>query len=561
MHFFTDIIAQTISTAHPEISAETVISNLEKPRNAEFGDLALPCFKYAGVFQKPPMKIAEGLIALFANNPAFESLTNVNGYLNFKFKRSKFVENLIEDLKTGKFTQELEADGAGKTMVIDFSSPNIAKKLHLGTFRSTIIGNAIYKIYKTLGWKVVRINHLGDWGTQFGKLMSAYLKWGNEEELHQRPMAYLVELYVRFNTEAENNPDLDIEGRAWFAKLENKDPEAVKMWEIFRKYTLEDLHKSYNRIGVEFDYYWGEAFYEPFLGALINEIENSIGKISEGALIVDLEEYNMPPCLIRKSDGASTYAARDIAAAKYRYEQFKYDQSLYVIGATQQLHCNQFFKSMELLGYDFAKNCKLIGFGKILGLSTRKGTAVYLDELFDEAQERALKIIDERNPELPDKEITADKIGIGAIIFQDLAKSRIKDSEFNWERVLSFEGETGPYVQYAYMRIFNILEKIGELDTTDINAELLTDDVSYTLLIILNEFSDKIRKAQRDCEPFVIADYILDLAKAFNKFYHANRVNGEEENVVKARVWLLKELAKTYAHCMEILGVPVITKM
>lgn len=561
MKYFADIIANIIALTYTDISVNTILSALEKPKNPDFGDIALPCFKFAGQLKKSPMKIADEIITLFNNNVNFARIQNISGYINFKFNRRIFVQNLIDDFNSNISAKELKSEGDGKTMVIDFSSPNIAKRLHLGTFRSTIIGNALQKIYKMLGWKVIRINHLGDWGTQFGKLMCAYKLWGNEEELHRDPIIYLENLYYKIHSEEEVNPELTTESRNWFARLENKDPEAVSLWETFRKYTLENLNKSYQRIGVEFDCYWGEAFYEPYLSDLILKVENSIGKISEGALIVDLEEYKMPPCMIRKSDGSSTYATRDIAAAKYRFEQFNYDLSLYVIGFSQQLHCNQIFKTMELLDYEFAKKCKLVGFGKILGLSTRKGTQVYLDEMLDEAVERALKIIEEKNHDLVNKSEIAEKIGIGAIIFQDLSKSRIKDSEFNWERVLSFEGETGPYVQYTYVRIVNILEKTGKISTKNIDSTILTDEDSFPILILLNEFNDRLKKALRDNEPFIIADYILDLAKAFNKFYHTSHVVGETENILKARVWLLEQLAKIYSNCMEILGVPIITKM
>ena len=564
MSLFKQSIADTISDKYPDLKAEEIISYLEKPKNSEFGDVALPCFRFAKIFRKSPMKIAEELEMLFAGNSFFESITNVGGYLNFKFSKQQFVASVLEQFKDDAFYKKISSEGEGKTLVIDFSSPNIAKKMHLGTFRSTAIGNAIQKIYRAKGWSVKRINHLGDWGTQFGKLMSAFKGWGVEEELEKNPMMYLQKLYVEFNKKSDNQPELLEEAREWFSKLEQGDAEAKELWERFRKFTIDDLNKSYRRIGVEFDYYWGEAFYEQYLADMIKEIEeSSISSISEGALVVDLEEYKMPPCLIRKSNGTSIYATRDLAAAKYRYEHFKFDKMMYVVGSPQLLHFNQVFKTLELLGYDWSKNCEFVGFGQILGLSTRKGTAVYLDELFDEAKSRIIKVIDEKNPDMENKEDIADKIGIGAIIFQDLSKARIKDSEFDWERVLAFDGETGPYVQYTYVRIYNILQKI-DADfnfSAEIDNSILTDDASYELISLLAEYPKKLNTAFTEAEPYLIANYLIELSKSFNRFYRSNRVVGEDKSVVAARAYLLNITKELFEKCMDIIGIPAITRM
>ena len=487
---FKAIIEAELKNKFPELNDIDIVSYLEKPKNPEFGDIALPCFRFAKIFRKPPVKIAEELELIFKENPAFEEINNVSGYLNFKYARKAFLEGCLHNILSNQMFTTLQKQGENKTMVIDFSSPNIAKKIHMGTFRSTVIGNSLNKIYKALGWNVVKINHLGDWGTQFGKLMTAYKKWGDDKKLSEKPMEYLQEIYIKFGKEAENNESLIEEARVWFSKLEQKDDEAFKMWELFRKFTIEDLEKGYKRVGVEFDHYWGEAFYEPMLNDMMDEIEKSeVSEISEGALVINLEKYNMPPCLIRKSNGTSIYATRDITAAKYRYDQFSFDKMLYVVGSPQRLHFAQVFKSLELLGYDWTGRCEFIGFGQLLGLSTRKGTAVYLDTIFDEARARILDIINNKNPELENKEDIADKIGIGAVIFQDLSKSKIKDSVFDWERVLSFEGETGPYVQYSYVRIFNILEKTGRLsDDEKVDYTHITDESSYALSALLSEF-------------------------------------------------------------------------
>jgi len=572
MSIFKNNIAQTISNElknklQIDLHEKDILSYLEKPKNAEFGDIALPCFRLARTMKKPPVKIAEELELLFKDNPYFENITNVNGFLNFKYSKEMFISSILEKFEDNSFYNEIALGGIGKTMVIDFSSPNIAKKIHLGTFRSTAIGNSIQKIYKEKGWDVKKINFLGDWGIQFGKLMSAYKNWGDEKELKKNPMSYLQKIYVEFNKKAETDETLQDESRKWFQKLEQGDEEALKLWTEFREYTIEDLTKSYERIGVEFDYYWGEAYFEKMLPAMIDEIEKSpISEISDDALIVNLEEYNMPPCLIRKRDGTSIYATRDIASAKYRYEQFKFDKMLYVIGTPQQLHCNQFFKVLELLDYKWSSKCEFVGFGQILGLSSRKGTAIYLDDIFNEARSRSLKIIEERKPDMEKKEETAEKIGIGAVIFQDLSKSRIKDSEFNWERVLAFDGETGPYIQYTFVRVYNILEKIKETLTTEIknskiDYSLLTDTDSYNLISLISEYPNKLNIALKESEPFIISSYTISLSKAINRFYRNNKVVGAEEKTLQARKLLLEITRDLLEKCMNIIGIPVITKM
>ena len=573
MSIFKENIAQKISnelksSLNLEIEKDEIISFLEKPKNAEFGDIALPCFRFARIMKKSPVAIAEELELLFNDNPYFESITNVSGFLNFRFSKEMFVTSVLEKFEKGSFYKDIALSGKGKTMVIDFSSPNIAKKIHLGTFRSTAIGNAIQKIYKEIGWDVKKINFLGDWGIQFGKLMSAYKNWGDEKELKKNPMSYLQKIYVEFNKKAETDELLQDESRKWFKKLEDGDKEALRLWSEFREYTIEDLTKSYERIGVEFDYYWGEAYFEKMLPAMIEEIEKSpISEISDDALVVNLDEYNMPPCLIRKSDGTSIYATRDITSAKYRYEQFKFDKMLYVIGTPQQLHCNQFFKVLELLDYEWSDRCEFVGFGQILGLSSRKGTAIYLDDIFNEAKSRSLKIIEDRKPDMENKEETAEKIGIGAVIFQDLSKSRIKDSEFNWERVLAFDGETGPYIQYTYVRIFNILQKIKETidiennTNSEIDFSILTDLDSYNLISLISEYPNKLNFALKESEPFIIASYTIALSKATNRFYRNNKVVGAENDVLLARKMLLEITQNLLEKCMDIIGIPVITKM
>lgn len=561
MDIFKKNIAETISAKFEDLKFENIIDSLEKPKNPEFGDTALPCFKFAKTFRKPPVKIADELSELFLGNDLFENVVNVNGYLNFKFSKEKFIKSILQDFSDDTFFANIKKGGEGKVLGIDFSSPNIAKEFHVGHLRASAVGNAVQKIYRENGWKVWRINHLGDWGTQFGKLMAAYKKWGVREELIKAPIRYLQKLYVKFHTEAKLTPALEDEGRNWFVMLENGDDEAVKMWKEFRKYAIESLEKAYHRLGVEFDHYWGEAFYEQHSKKVAADIEKKgVGKYSEGALIVEFED-DMPPCLVKKSDGSTLYATRDIAAAIHRKSELNFNKFIYVTEMKQQLHFKQVFRTIKKLGYKWTDELSHIYFGSILGLSTRKGNVVYLQDLLDEAASRALKTIEEKNADLENKEDIAEKIGIGAVVFQEMYKSRVKDTEFSWDRALSFEGETGPYVQYTYVRIHNILNKIENPADKDIDYSLLTDDESYSVVTLLSEYGKKLKVAKEEAEPSIMASYLIELAKAFNRFYRVNRVIGVDEPTSQARIFLLKALSEVYLKCMDIVGVPVVNNM
>ncbi|MDD3043850.1 MAG: arginine--tRNA ligase [Candidatus Delongbacteria bacterium] len=562
MNSIKDSVIQKIIRSFPALKELASVSAFEVPKNPEFGDTALPCFRFSAVLKKPPVAVAEELKKIFRDDTSFESVENTGGYLNFKYSRKAFAESVLSDINDGSVFERLKEEGSGKTMVIDYSSLNIAKEPHIGHLRSTIIGNSIYRIYDFLGWKVIRINHLGDWGTQFGKLIYAFISWGDEKELGKNPVRYLQDLYVRFHKEEENDPSLSSAARDWFVKLENGDPEARKLWQRFKDYTIEGIKKTYDRIDVSFDFYRGEGYYESGAKDVIKMVEASpVSKISEGALVIDLEEYGMPPCIVRKSDGATIYSTRDLAAAIDRHNEFGFDKMIYVTELKQQLHFSQVFKSLELLGYDWIKKAEHIGFGSILGISTRKGNVIYLEDIFDEAKSRVLDIMKDRDIDETQKDIIADKIGIGAVIFQDLSRSRVKNIEFDWERVLSFDGETGPYLQYSYVRIVNIIQKSSAVINGMPDFSLLTDDVTYELIKTMSYFESKIRSAYNEHEPSVMASYLINLAKEFNRFYRVNRIIGEENDVSESRIFLLIALESLYRRCLQILNIPVIDKM
>ncbi len=562
MNSLKESIIKKIGNSLPALKDLADATSFETPKDTNLGDIALPCFRFSPVMKKPPAAIAEELKAFFKGDASFESVENLNGYLNFKYSRKAFAELVIGRLRDCGLYEDLKKNGAGKTMVIDYSSLNIAKEPHIGHLRSTIIGNSLYKIYDFLGWKVVRINHLGDWGTQFGKLICAYKLWGEEEKFKTNPVRYLQELYVKFHAEEENDPSLADSAREWFVKLENGDEGARALWQRFKDYTIEGIKKTYDRIGVSFDFYRGEGYYESKAKEIIREIESSpVSRISDGALIIDLEKFGMPPCLVRKSDGATIYSTRDIAAAIDRHREFNFDKMLYVTELKQQLHFSQVFRSLELLGYDWINKAEHIGFGSIMGISTRKGNVIYLEDIFDEAKARVLEIMKDKDIEGGEKEEIADRIGIGAVIFQDLSRSRVKNIEFDWERVLSFDGETGPYLQYSYVRILHIIQKAGIPPNPDPDYSLLTDDTTYELIKSMSYFENRIMAAYAEHEPSVIASYLIDTAKDFNRFYRVNRIVGEESGVAEARVTLLIALEGIFRRCLDILNIPLIDKM
>jgi len=567
MNIFKLQAAKTLSTNYPDLSLDSILDSFELPKNSEFGDMALPCFKFAKALRKSPIQIADDFISLFHDNELYESITNIKGYLNFKFSKTIYIKSVLDNYTDESIFTELSLFGKNKTMVIDYSHPNVAKNMGIHNLRSTIIGQSLYNIFESLGYKAIGVNHLGDWGTQFGKLMWALEKWSSIEEVEEKGILFLNENYVRFHKVAEETPSMEDEARKWFKKLEDNDPDAIKWWKLFIKISMESYKKIYERLDVSFDYVTGESFYIKFLAETISKLEKAnLTEISEGALVVKFDESdNMPPCLLKKSDGATLYGTRDVAAVMYRLKEFNPDVILYITDIAQQLHFNQVFTVIEK--YDSSSKGKLehIIFGRLSfpdgQMSTRKGNIIPLNEVLDKARDKVLEILDEREVEVPDKYDTAEKIGIGAVIFNDLSRGRIKNIEFDWDQILSFEGETGPHIQYSYVRMHNILERVESSDTSEIDFSALTDEYSYELIKTLEQFSKKVIQAHDDREPSVIAHYLIELAKNFNRFYRNNRILDAAPNIQNSRIQLLKILISVYGKCMDLIGLPVVKKM
>ncbi|MCI6019741.1 MAG: arginine--tRNA ligase [Clostridiales bacterium] len=532
-------------------------SIIEIPPKPEMGDFAFPCFKLAKVYHKAPPLIAKELSEKIEQPDFLSEIRVMGGYLNFFVDKSQYAKKIVDNyLNSDNYGGSDE--GSGKTICIDYSSPNVAKNFHVGHLRTTIIGNSIYKIYEKLGYHVERINHLGDWGTQFGKLIVAYKRWGSKEAVETNGISELMSIYVKFHDEAEKEPSLNDEARAWFTKMEHGDEEALSIWKWFRDISLKEFLRVYDMLGIEFDSYAGESFYNDKMAAVIEELKDKgLITVSDGAQIVNLDEYNMPPCLITKKDGSSLYATRDISAALYRKKTYDFSKCIYVTGLEQKLHFAQWFKVIELMGYDWYKDLIHVPYGLVSlkggKLSTRHGNVIYAEDILKESIQKIESIIEEKNPELPDKETVAKQVGIGAILFNTLYNQRIKDVVFDWEKILNFDGETGPYVQYTYARAASVLRKIGDYDTT-IDYSLLTDEASMALLKEIERYSAVVKDAADKLEPSIIARYAVDLAQSFNKFYHDCQINVEDTNIKYTRANIVAITKSILKDALGLLG-------
>lgn len=538
---------------------------VEVPPNSEMGDYAFPCFQLAKVMRKAPNMISSD-IAEKINQDGFEKVEALGPYINFFLDKADFSKGIIEKVLTEGDNYGSGNEGENKKVIVEFSSPNIAKPFHVGHLFTTAIGNSLYKILKFDGYSPERINHLGDWGTQFGKLIYAYKHWGNEEALEQEPIKELLRIYVKFHDEASKDPSLDDEGRMYFKRLEEGHEEEVALWTRFKDVSLKEFNKIYDILNVDFDSWAGESFYNDKLTDVVDFLkERKVLEESNGAKVVMLDEYNMPPCLVVKSDGASIYATRDLAAARYRKEHYNFDKCIYVVGKDQILHFKQVFKTLELAGEDWAKDCVHIPFGVVKfadkKLSTRKGDVVLLEDLLTGAVDNAKRLIEEKNPNLANKDEVAKKIGIGAIVFTYLKNSREKDITFNWQEMLSFDGDTAPYVQYAYARANSIIKKAGEV-TVEPNFAKINSKEEFELAKTLNEFHKVILIAIDKLEPSVITRYAVDVAKAFNKFYNSHSVlNVEDEGLKSARLALIKATAQVIKNALSLISVDVVEEM
>lgn len=544
-------IVNLLSQSIEVLTSEEISQLIEIPPKPEMGDFAFPCFRLAKSYHKAPPMIAQDLKESIGDQAFLSEIKVVGGYLNFYVDKAQYAQQIID--KYNNTTDYGCSDqGKDKTICIDYSSPNVAKNFHVGHLRTTIIGNSLYKIFSKLGYKVVRINHLGDWGTQFGKLIVAYKKWGSREAVEEKGIEELMDIYVKFHEEAEKDDSLNDEARAWFLKMEQGNEEALEIWQWFRDISLKEFMRVYNILGMEFDSFAGESFYRDKTADVIKRLtDDGLLKESQGAMIVPLDEYDMPPCIVAKKDGSSIYATRDLAAILYRKATYNFDRCLYVTGLEQKLHFAQVFKVIELMGNDYAKNLVHIPYGLVSlksgKISSRKGNVIFAEDLLRESINKTTSIIEEKNPDIPDKEEVAKQVGIGAIIFNDLYNQRIKDVIFDWNKLLNFDGETGPYVQYTYARASSVLRKIGEVPDT-IDYTLLTDEASIGLLKEIERYPQVIKDAAERYEPSVIARYSIDLAHAFNKFYHECQINVEDEttkytrtNVVKIARYIIKD--------------------
>lgn len=554
-------ICQYLVGVLEEMSEEELMKIIEIPPEEKMGDLALPCFVMAKKLHKNPMQIATELVTKLNEQKdklGIEKAESVGAYCNVYFNRALFVEKCFDVLQKDNYG--VLQPGIGKTICMDYSSPNIAKNFHVGHLRTTIIGNSLYKIYSKLGYDVVRINHLGDWGTQFGKLIVAYKLWSNEELVKEKGIEELLRIYVKFNDEAATNEKLIVEAREWFVKMEQNDQEALKIWNWFKEISMVEFERIYDLLGISFDSYLGESFYRDKVPALVEKLKD-MGLLveSQGAQVIDLEKYNMPPCLITKSDGGSIYHSRDIAAILYRKEQYNFSKCLYVTGLEQSLHFKQIFAAIDVMGYDWSDELVHIPYGLVSlaggKLSTRCGNIIYAEDILKEAIERASDAILEKNPSLPDKETTANKVGVGAVIFHDLFNQRLKNVEFSWTEVLNFDGTTGPYAQYTCARAKSVLRKYGKaIEGDGIDYITLTDDVSYNLVKVLASYEDAIMNAMEKNEPFIVARYVIALATAFNKFYHDCTILQAEEKEKKARLLLTDFVQKILCEACGLLG-------
>ncbi len=554
------------------LTAAELIAMLEYPPDESMGDLALPCFKLSRTLRRAPVQIAAALCECLGDLEAVEKAEAVNGYLNITLSGQYLLTHVLRDIREKGERYGGSDVGNGKTVVLDYSSPNVAKPFHIGHLGTTVIGHSLKKLHEFAGYKCIGINYLGDWGTQFGKLIVAYKKWGNKEMIEQGGIDKLVELYVKINNAISGSeekgipadPALGDAARAEFRKLEEGDEENLALWRWFIDISLAEYEKTYKQLGIEFDSYKGESFYTDKMPAQVQKLrDQGLLKIDDGASIVDLEPYNMPPCLILKRDGSTLYPTRDIAAAVYRKNEYNFDKAIYVTSAGQSLHFAQWFKVVELMGYDWHDQLVHVPYGTVsingAKLATRTGNVVLLKDLFKAAIEEVSAIMEEKNPDIENKDEVAEAVGVGAIVFYYLSNGRIKDINFIMEDALNFDGNTGPYVQYTYARTCAVLRKAGDMSCTKLKC---TAPEEVTLLKTLAKFPERVENAIADYEPSVITRYILELAAAFNRFYHNCKIISAEEEAVRAtRVEITRAVSRVLANAFPLICLKTMEKI
>ncbi|WP_398440892.1 arginine--tRNA ligase [Sedimentibacter sp.] len=566
---FKEKVAEIFTSIETDLSLEDALLLIETPPSPDMGDFAVPCFKFAKKYRKSPAAIAAELTEKIGNVEEFEKIESIGPYVNFFVDKKHYAEKILKTAFKEKEGYGSTNVGEGKSVIVEFSSPNIAKPFHIGHIRTTIIGNSIYKIYRYLGYNTITINHLGDYGTQFGMLISAYKKWGSPEvveAIEKNPIQELLKLYVKYNQEMEEHPEYKDEARYWFKELENGNEEAIKLWTWFREVSLMEFNRVYDMLNIKFDSYAGESFYSDKMPAVMKELEEKgLLKDSQGAKIVELQEFGLTDAVVQKSDGSTLYVTRDIAAAKYRKETYDFYKNIYVVGAPQKLHFEQWRKIISLMGYEWSEDCVHVMFGTVSledgVLSTRKGRVVFLEDVLNKAIEKTTEIINERNTDLENKAEVAKQVGIGAVIFQELFNNRIKDYTFSWEKTLSFEGETGPYVQYTYARTCSILRKAEQEVDDNVDYSILTDKEAFNVIKKLDGFKSSVLGAHDKYEPFFITRYIVGLAQEFNRFYHECPIIVEDNEIKKARLLLTKTVNTVLKKGMELLGMEAPERM
>jgi len=563
MYRYKTLVSELIAAKLETVEAAAVAELLEYPPNPEMGDLSLPCFTFSKTLRKAPQAIAEGLKAELQHE-AIERIDVVGGYLNFHLDKELFAAKVIADVLSRKEAYGSRDLGHGQYVVIDYSSPNIAKPFHIGHLRSTVIGNSLKQIFSFLGYKVEGVNHLGDWGTQFGKLISAYQRWGNAAEVEAVGINELLRLYVKFHEEAEKEPALEEEARAWFVKIEQGDEEATRLWKWFVQISLAEFNKIYDLLGVSFESFKGESFYNDKMAAVIEELTaKNLLEEDDGAKLVRLDAYNMSPALMLKKDGSSLYHTRDVAAAFYRKKTYDFAKAVYITDYAQNLHFQQLFKIIEVMGYDWAKDMVHVPFGRVslegASLSTRKGNVIKLEDLLLQAIDKTREIIEAKNPNMENKEEVARQVGVGAVIFSDLYANRIKDVVFSWDDALSFEGESGPYVQYTHARTCSLLRKAadagnGLAEGASVNTALLLGTSAIGVVTELARFGEKVEQAMHKLEPSLISRYLIDLAQAFNRFYHECPILVEDAALREVRLALVMSVQITMRNGLALIG-------
>ncbi|SDN81266.1 arginine--tRNA ligase [Bacillus sp. OK048] len=558
MNYKQELAEKLFEVLGHEMDVKELEMLIEKPKNQQHGDLAFPCFTLAKIIRKSPNMIAQELSEKI-QSPTFEKIEVLGAYLNIFLNKKLVSEDTVAEIIKQKEKYGALNIGNNRPVTIDLSSPNIAKPFSMGHLRSTVIGNSLAFIVEKCGFKPIRINHIGDWGTQFGKLITAYKLWGDAEKVKQNPIKELLTLYVKFHEEAESNPSLVEQGRSWFKSLEDGDEDALSLWQWFRDESLQEFSRIYELMNVEFDSFAGEAFYNDKMDRVVKLLEEKQLLVeSDQAQVVELTDEQLPPCLIKKSDGATLYATRDLAAALYRKENYDFDLSLYVVGNEQSLHFKQLIAVLDKMGYSWAKKMVHIPFGMMLKdgkkMSTRKGKVVLLEEVLNESIAMAKNSIEEKNPNLTDKDTVAKQVGVGAVMFHDLKNFRMNDIDFSLEDMLRFEGETGPYVQYTYARACSILRKANKATETSIQPSSISWEKEWKVVILLTEFPNAIKRSFEQFDPSQIAKYIVDLAQAFNKYYAEVKIL-EENADQQARLALVASVTIVLKEGMRLLGI------